>query len=171
MSNGISFFVTGEPRGQPRPRAFVFRGQARIYNPAQAESWKTCISAAAQPHIPTQPFTGPICLELTFYFPRPKSHFGTGKNALHLKPNAPTWHTQKPDRDNAEKAVMDAMTLLGFWTDDCQVCSGEPKKIWCPPGMKPGCQITLVPLEERQENEQQKEMFTPNEEAGLLCNS
>lgn len=32
-----------------------------------------------------------MSLEIEFRFPRPKSHFGTGRNATVLKPDAPTF--------------------------------------------------------------------------------
>ena len=34
---------------------------------------------------------------MNFRFVRPKSHYGTGRNAKKLKPSAPPHHTQKPD--------------------------------------------------------------------------
>ena len=51
-----------------------------------------------------------------------------------LKPNAPKWHTDKPDRDNADKAVLDALTNLGLWGDDKQVCDGRIRKFYVRPG-------------------------------------
>src|SRR5437870_8017163 len=71
----ICFFASGIPKGQPRPRAFAFKGHVRIYSPAQAESWKSQIALAAKEFIPQSPLTGPLRCDLTFYFPRPKSHF------------------------------------------------------------------------------------------------
>lgn len=168
MQQPISIFINGEPKPQLRPRAFVLHGHARVYNPKTAEGWKSQIADALRNHVPAQPITGPVCLDLTFYFPRPKGHYGTGKNELRLKPNAPRMHTQKPDRDNLDKPFLDCLKTLGVFGDDAQVCDGSIKKLWCPPGIQPGCQMTLVPLEESQETEEQKEMFSPKEERGLL---
>jgi len=56
----------------------------------------------------------PLRVSITIYFPRPKSHFKTGRNANIMRDNAPVWHTSKPDRDNCDKAIMDALTNLGF---------------------------------------------------------
>lgn len=145
----IQFYVTGEPRPQLRPRAFMNPyGQARVYNPKTAEGWKSQIAEAAQKFIPVQPFSGPVCLELTFYFPRPKGHFGTGKNEGKLKENAPNWHTVKPDRDNLDKPFLDCLTTLGIFRDDSQVCDGVIKKLYCPPGLQPGCNVVLIALDE-----------------------
>ena len=102
---------------------------ARVFEAGTAEGWKSLIAAAAKPHTPPVPILGPVRVELTFVFPRPKSHYRTGKNAGVLRDDAPTWHTSKPDRDNLEKAVLDALTQLGgFWRDDSQVCAGSVSK-------------------------------------------
>ena len=37
------------------------------------------------------------------------------------------FHSSKPDRDNLDKAVMDALKGLA-WIDDSQVCQGEIQK-------------------------------------------
>jgi hypothetical protein len=80
---------------------------------------------------------GPVRVDLCFYFARPKSHFRTGKFAGVLRDDAPKWHTTKPDRDNLEKAVLDALTQVGgFWQDDSQVCAGSvTKRYGIPCGM------------------------------------
>jgi Holliday junction resolvase RusA-like endonuclease len=131
----ISFDVYGIPKAQPRPRAFARKmGNkyvARVFEAGTAEEWKSLIAAAAKPHTPPTPILGPVCVDLTFFFPRPKSHFRTGKNAGALRDDAPLWHTGKPDRDNLEKAVLDALTQLGgFWRDDSQVCDGRVVKYY-----------------------------------------
>ena len=64
---------------------------------------------------------GNFNVTLNFFFARPKSHFGTGKNCKALKTTSPVQHTQKPDLDNLAKAVLDAITDLQIWKDDSQV--------------------------------------------------
>ena len=68
----ISFFVRGQPKAQPRGRAFAVGGKARIYNPATAEGWKGAIACAALQHLPTEPLTGPLRVDIDFFLPRPK---------------------------------------------------------------------------------------------------
>lgn len=143
----IAFFVNGTPKGQPRPKAFARKMangkfMARVYDPGTAEGWKSEVAIAARPHIPAQPISGPLRLELTFYFPRPKAHFLKSG----LRENAPTFHTSKPDRDNCEKAVLDAMTCLGFWKDDAQVCAGATAKVYVDERNQPGCSVRITEL-------------------------
>lgn len=59
-------------------------------------------------------------MDLTFLFKRPKTHFRANGD---IKANAPQEYLNKPDCDNLAKAVMDALTVLGFWPDDKFVCS------------------------------------------------
>jgi Holliday junction resolvase RusA-like endonuclease len=53
-------------------------------------------------------------------------------------------HTQKPDKDNLEKAVMDALTSIGIWKDDCQVYGGITEKYWT--ADKSGAEILIEEL-------------------------
>jgi Holliday junction resolvase RusA-like endonuclease len=143
----ISFFVSGEPKGQPRPKAFArkfgAKWSARVYDPGTAEGWKSQIAIAARRSIPEQPIDGPVSLDLVFWLPRPKAHYRTGKYSSELRVSAPEWHTGKPDTDNLSKAVMDALTHLGFWHDDGQVCSGRTVKRY---GDKMGCEVVINQL-------------------------
>jgi len=117
----IQFTAHGEPKAQPRVRAFSCGGRARVYDPGTAEGWKSQVAEAAREHIPGAPIGGPVKVSLSFRMWRPKGHYGVGRNAGVLKASAPSSHTKKPDIDNLTKAVLDALTCLGFWRDDCQV--------------------------------------------------
>lgn len=163
-TNSIQFVVLGDPKGQPRPKAFARKFangavMARVYDPGTAEGWKGQIALAAKSYVPFPPLLGPIQLDIEFRFSRPKAHYLKSG----LRPNAPMYHTGKPDRDNCEKAVMDALTTLGMWKDDGQVCAGEVTKVYAMRVQqryneigencgsfcietKPGATITITPL-------------------------
>jgi Holliday junction resolvase RusA-like endonuclease len=131
----ITFNVSGNPKGQPRARAFYKPGLGvRMYDAGTAEGWKGLIAVAAREHLPVKPLEGPLEVSIMFLFERPKSHYRTGKHADELRPDAPLWHTSKPDRDNLEKAVLDCLTTIGMWKDDCQVCAGQITKLWSTTG-------------------------------------
>ena len=63
---------------------------------------------------PKQPLEGSIRIYLTFYMPRPKSHFRTGKFKNQLKDNAPVFHTNTPDIDNLIKLMLDCLNKSFF---------------------------------------------------------
>lgn len=115
------FFVQGEPKAQPRPKARRVKNFVQIYTPTTAKEWKQAIVKACLQNAPKCVLTSPIRLSIVFYMPRPKSDF---KSNGQLKSNAQTYHTKKPDIDNLAKAVMDAISDSGvIWHDDKQVCS------------------------------------------------
>jgi Holliday junction resolvase RusA-like endonuclease len=125
MKNLIySVFVDGKPRPQPRSRKGRY---GNIYNPNTADGWKEAIQIAflmnRKPMI-----EGAVRFKVHFFFHRA----GIQK----IKP-----HTAKPDIDNLKKAVMDSLTSIGIWKDDCQVYSDPGEKYWTPG--KSGAQIWI----------------------------
>ena len=135
-------FVPGDPKGQPRPRAFAFHGKARVYDPGTAEHWKSQIALAFP--LAIQTYSGPVTVLLHFAFKRPKGHLRRDGS---VKPTAETYHTGKPDCDNAAKAVLDALTTLGAWGDDAQVARLVVGKTYANPPALSGCAITISTLE------------------------
>jgi Holliday junction resolvase RusA-like endonuclease len=67
------------------------------------------------------PIEGPISVDITFFMPRPQSHYGTGKNERILKPSAPDLPTHAPDLDKLVRSILDGCTDAGTWHDDAQV--------------------------------------------------
>lgn len=144
MAYDITCEIYGDPKGQPRARAFYRKGLGvRMYDPGTAEGWKGLIALALKPHLPQFPLTRPLHVEMHFRFARPKSHLRSNGE---VKPNAPKyWHTNKFDLDNLVKA-WDAVTQIGLWADDCQVSSLFSTKRWCAPGERPGCVLKIREL-------------------------
>lgn len=113
-------WIPGVPKGQPRPRAFSRAGKAHVFSPSTAEGWKSAIALAVLDAKPAGlPLEGPLHVSLKCYFPRPKSHYLKSG----VRPGAPTYHVGRPDADNVLKAALDALTQIGLWHDDSQVCS------------------------------------------------
>jgi len=142
------FRVNGQPKPQPRHRAAFKNGHVRAYDPGTAEGWKSCIAIAARPYRPATPFDGPLRISVEFIFDRPKNHYKGGKQANGLKADAPYWHTRGMglnggDRDNLDKAVLDAMTQLAMFKDDGQVCSGGVEKHYAVNNERTGAVITI----------------------------
>ena len=142
----LTFQVTGEPKGQPRPRAFARKmgsvHVARFYDSDVADTWKQAVQRALldAAHASRWELTlGPVSVSLNFAMPRPKSHFG----AKGLKPSAPVHHSGKPDADNLAKLVMDQITKSGkIWRDDSQVATLIVHKIWAS-GNESGCAVLI----------------------------
>ena len=83
-----------------------------------------------------QPLEGPLALSVTVFRPRPKGHFGTGRNAGKLKDWAvDEFPTTKPDVLKLSRAIEDALTGI-VWRDDSQITDevlfkryGEPERV------------------------------------------
>lgn len=146
----LSFFVQGNPVAQPRPRAAKRGKTVVIYNPGTADDWKKAIAREAQ-RIAKQsgwliPIPGqPLRCDCRFYFERPLSHHAGGDRSRAVKATAPIYHAQKPDRDNLDKAVLDALTGAGIWPDDALVTCGFIGRYWA--AGTPGAQIDIKQLD------------------------
>jgi Holliday junction resolvase RusA-like endonuclease len=101
-----------------------------VYTPSATRVYEKLIAQHWLDNVPVhKPHTGPVSLLMRFYFARPKSHYGTGRNSNVLKESAPQHMLQTPDIDNLEKAVMDALNGVAF-VDDKQVVYKEAAKSW-----------------------------------------
>lgn len=138
----------GLPKSQPRPRAFVRNGRAAVYDAGTAEAWKGDVARACR-ELEGRGMIHPLAVTLTFYMPRPKSHYRANGT---LKDSSPMFlHDRKPDADNLAKAVLDALTGIKAWQDDDQVCELLILKRWeIPHAEAPGCTITISELKEHE---------------------
>lgn len=120
----LKFFVRGDPATQGSKRAiFIPKLNRAIVTEdcKRNKSWRSDVRNEAQiavNHSGWQITDKPIKLQLTFVLRRPKSHYNS-KGVL--RPNAPTYHTKKPDTVKLARAVEDALKGL-VWADDSQVC-------------------------------------------------
>jgi Holliday junction resolvase RusA-like endonuclease len=144
MTAPVSFFVAGEPKGQPRVKAFVRGKHAGVYDPGTADGWKLLVRSEST-RVPHEPFAGPVMVALRFVFKRPNGHYVASDPKRERKATAPLYHTAKPDCDNAAKALLDALTNVGtYWHDDAQVASLTVLKQYT--GRKwptPGCAVVI----------------------------
>lgn len=118
--------IPGNPRPQGRPRTRIItpkfgKAFATIYEDGKDKRAKVHIQSNVRSQAPAEPLTGPLEVELWFYLPRPQGNYGTGRNAGQLKASAAKFHIKKPDSDNCEKLLLDALTGI-FWNDDSQIC-------------------------------------------------
>ena len=168
------FRVFGDPVETPRPRHRIVATQdfrawrddpegslvkmddvikmlfVQTYVPSKADAWKRTVRYHALPWFEgSHPIEGPVRVDIEFIMPRPKSHYGTGRNAGKIKASSPHLHSGVPDKDNLEKTVLDALSATptvvrkklpskhahdpvynfpGIWRNDGQVCSGLVEK-------------------------------------------
>lgn len=132
MDNEISFFLAMDPpTATQQEKKINWKTKTMYPNPA-AKDAREKLRAYLVHHIPEEPLEGPIRMTVIWGF-----HKGIKKH------KHGDWHTEKPDLDNAQKALQDVMTELGFWKDDSVIVQLNASKIWA---FHPGISIVLQKL-------------------------
>jgi Holliday junction resolvase RusA-like endonuclease len=145
--------ITIEVVGIPRPGGSKTPGQTKtgklFVRPANplTKVWREEVDVAARQQYSGRLLDGPIEMVYEFRFPRPKRHFGTGKNSQILKATAPLWHTGKPDLTKIIRSTEDSLTGV-VWTDDSRVCKRFEKKRYCHLGELPGVHLKIQEVHE-----------------------
>jgi Holliday junction resolvase RusA-like endonuclease len=126
------FFVPGVPVPKGSAKAFVNRHTGKVQvmqdNRDKQKPWASLIGLCASEQ-GIEPMAGAACLQVCFYMPRPKWHYGAGRNAGKLRATAPRCHTKKPDLDKLVRCVKDALTGVA-WHDDSQVVEVTAMKLY-----------------------------------------
>jgi len=129
----IEIIVLGTPAPQGSKRGYAIKAKgeytgkvAQVESSAKVKPWRMAVKYAALNEISMldwiyQPMTGAIVLEVVFRLPRPKGHYGTGRNTGLLKPTAPFHPNGRPDLDKLLRSTFDALGEAGIWGDDAQV--------------------------------------------------
>lgn len=135
MVDYISFKVHGKASPSGSKKAFVHNrtGKVIVMDTAKNKDlWQNMVSLVARKAVSEQSWTKQsqaVGLTVVFWFRRPKSHFGSGKNFNVMKDTAPLCHTQKPDLTKLVRCLEDALTGV-VWNDDCQVIETKACKQW-----------------------------------------
>jgi Holliday junction resolvase RusA-like endonuclease len=148
----VEFFVPGIPRPGGSKTATLIRrkggeivmknGRPLITTRDDAKGnaeWKQNVAFFARQHYNADPQAVALRIRVVFVMPRPKYHYGTGKNAGILKPDAPALHTVKPDGTKLMRSTEDALTGI-LWIDDAIIADQGARKVY---GSKPGAFIVL----------------------------
>lgn len=142
-----TFYIAGEPIAKKRPR-FVRVGKGvRTYSLQSTEEGRVLWEIIRQYGEGKAPLKGALRVDFDFIFSRPKSHYGTGRNANKLKASAPTFHVKKPDCDNLIKFYLDAMNEY-IYKDDAQAVCGFSEKRYATMDESAKTIIKIIQLEE-----------------------
>jgi len=144
-----TFFVEGDPQPGGSKSGFYMPKLNRVLmvdackkNPA----WEKAVAAYVRRGWKVEPLKNDLTVTMTFFIRRPKSHYGTGKNASMLKSSAPKAHTQKPDLTKFVRSTEDALTGI-LWEDDAQIVKQINSKEWAVYGQPVGVEISIEEVE------------------------
>lgn len=128
--------IAGLPVPQGSKRVVPTKQGHRLIegNEKTLKPWRSTIALEAADAFDDQPTREAVRVSLRFTFPRPSSHFGTGRNAGTLKASAPAYKTTKPDLDKLIRAILDGLTGVAF-VDDAQVAELVASKDFGPAGV------------------------------------
>jgi Holliday junction resolvase RusA-like endonuclease len=134
VTRRVAFTVPGEPKGKGRARATAALNAAgepfvRMHTPKDTRQAERAIRAAFKERHPGhQPWTCPVLLRFTAVFETPTSFNQALKDAA---ARGQLYATKKPDKDNIEKLIVDALNGVAF-VDDQQVMGGGLKRYGSP---------------------------------------
>ena len=139
----IHFIVYGKAETAGSKKAFTFRdkssGKTRASvtddNP-KTKSWQGAVTQEAAEAMRklgrSELIDAPLNVVFLFHIPRPRSHFGTGRNSGVLKGSVRAYPDRRPDALKLARAAEDACTGV-IWTDDARIVDGGQKKVYGEP--------------------------------------
>lgn len=147
MSGVLNFNILGEPRPKQSFK-FAIRqlksgGQyVSKYQPDSVEADTFDILSQIVNQLPHGhiPWTGGVMVQIQYLFSPPKTF--TKTKMLELQSGAKLYKTTKPDLDNLEKMLFDAMQTR-IYINDSQICSRFSEKIY---SLIPGIKVSLKHL-------------------------
>jgi Holliday junction resolvase RusA-like endonuclease len=118
--------VTGRPAPQGSKKGFARGGKVAMVEMSKyVKPWRQDVRSAAEAWVARSPdlypLPGALSVDMVFSIARPKGHYGTGRNAGVLKPNAPAHPASMPDLSKLARSTEDALTSAGVWSDDARV--------------------------------------------------
>ena len=130
--------IPGQPAAQARPRF----ANGRAYRAGRSVQWETAAAHLMayewkQEHPPGVRATGPLVLDVTAVFQRPKRLIWK-RRPMEREP-----HDRRPDLDNVIKAAADAVQASGIIDDDGAICAIQARKCYAAGDESPHVAIVL----------------------------
>ena len=134
----------GEPAPQGSKQITRWGGLKEVS--AKIQPWRASVQYACSEQYKGEPIDHSVALDVTFVLLRPKTHYGTGRNATKLKDSAPRHHTKTPDLDKLLRGVLDPMTVKcggNVLSDDSVVVELNGRKRYAEAGESVGALVSI----------------------------
>jgi len=144
--NEITIRVVGIPAAQGSKT--LTRYGAMIESSKKVKPWRTDVKEASLNCYTSGALNMPVKVDIEFVFPRPKSHFGTGKNKDVLKASSPRYCTSRGngDIDKLCRSTLDGLSVSAGGSvleDDCLAVELCAKKRYVKKDELPGAYIAI----------------------------
>lgn len=139
------------PQGSRKP-VMTKAGPRHVESSKHVGPWRELVTSAACAWIEEHEFPpaldGAVLLVIEFRLPRPKGHFGTGRNGGVVKPaHACPFHFTYPDTSKLLRSTEDALVHAGIVADDARFASITATKMYAEPPRHPiGATISMREL-------------------------
>lgn len=134
----IVFSVDGQPKGKGRPRFKRAGSFISTYTDPKTREYESIVAARARVAMgETLPLLSPLSVSMCFRLPMPKA---TPKKRVASLLDGSVRPSKRPDLDNLNKSVMDALNGI-VYRDDCQVVTLNSTKVYA---QTPGVDICIM---------------------------
>lgn len=144
-------WIPGKPRPQPRQKfRTIFQWKNTKAGPKkipisspyyslddETRDWKDRVILTGKKYRPENPIDSALRVDCIIMVPRPQSMMNKSW------PSAPIPCPCKPDKDNYEKLILDALKLAAWFTDDGRVFDGRCRKFYTRKDAEPGAFIRI----------------------------
>lgn len=129
----LTVFGEAAPAGSKRAFKHPHTGNIIVTDAnRKAKDWKGLVAHIAGENYRGELLDGPLFVAMTFYRPRPRSHYGSGRNSERLKPSAPAYPATRPDVLKLARGVEDSLSGV-VYTDDARIVTELLEKRWGSP--------------------------------------
>lgn len=146
IARPITFTAIGQPQPAGSKRAFRHNVTGRVMVAdanVRSKPWQAVVAAAgADAMAGRELLDEPLLVRMVFFAPRPRGHYGTGRNRERLKPSAPLQPATRPDVLKLARGVEDALSGV-CWRDDALIVVEHLEKHY---GTPPRVVVEIVPL-------------------------
>ncbi len=136
----LTLRIPGVPQARPRPKVTTIGGFARMYQPGGAakKHFELVKQIAEQQWGGNAPLDCPVSVICEYVFPRQTSKIWKTKAMPRYK------HITKPDRDNLDKLVLDALESANVVCNDSRVWDGHSQKWHAAVDEQPHTVVTVI---------------------------
>ena len=126
----ITVYGVPAPQGSKSPKGTSKSGKIILVESSKAvKPWRESIVWACRQQMPYTPIEGPVAIDVTFCFQRPKHQPKKLRQTCYC--------ITRPDVDKIERSLLDSLRIAGVYRDDSQVVTVNKAKVYAGSTLSP----------------------------------